>query len=218
MNKRLYEKFNTVKDGDVVVDIGANIGLFPISLRDRKPKKVICVEPSNSLIEPLRKNTIKLPFPVKVCNYGISAMSGEKAITKTDWIYGNHGASTFKTETFERFLKENALDRIDFLKVDCEGGEYDIFTEKNRKFITENVGYIAGEWHLGGLDDGIGKFIRFRDLYLRGKTNWQVYEPYIWKQVNADDLMKDEWIHGYYEYWNPKGEAAQFMIYIDNRI
>jgi FkbM family methyltransferase len=216
--KRLYEKFNTVKDGDVVVDIGANIGLFPISLGDRKPQRVICVEPSNSLLEPLRKNTSKLPFPVKICNYGISALSGDKVITKTDWIYGNHGATTFKTETFKRFLKENDLDKIDFLKVDCEGGEYDIFTEKNRKFLTEKVGYIAGEWHLGGLEDGIGKFIKFRNLYLNGKTNWQVYEPYIWKQVDPNDLMKDEWIHGYYEYWNPKGEAAQFMIYIDNRV
>lgn len=217
MNKRLYEKFHQVKDGDVVVDIGANVGLFPISLNDRKPKQVFCIEPSNSLIEPLRKNTSKLRFPVKVLNYGITSLAGEKVITKTDWVYGNHGASTFKTQTFSGFLKENAIDRIDFLKIDCEGGEYDVFTEGNKKFLTENVAYVAGEWHLGGLDNGIEKFIKFRDLFLKGKTNWQVYEPYIWKQVDTSDLMRDEWVYGYYDYWNPRGEAAQFMIYIDNR-
>jgi hypothetical protein len=38
--------------------------------------------------------------------------------------------------------------KIDFLKVDCEGGEYDIFTQDNLDFLINNVKKIVGEWHL----------------------------------------------------------------------
>ena len=34
-----------------------------------------------------------------------------------------------------------------FFKLDCEGGEYDIFTEENIDYLKNNVGYIVGEFH-----------------------------------------------------------------------
>lgn len=213
--KKLYEKFHEVEEGDVVVDLGANVGLFTYTLKDRKPAHVYCVEPSNSLIPAIANNTSKLSFPVTICNYGITSISGDKPITETDWIYGNHGSTTFKSKTFKEFIAENNIDHIDFFKIDCEGGEYDIFTEENYEFLTKNVGYISGEWHLGGLENGIEKFLKFRNLYLTGK-NYRVFEPYIWKECTAQ-IHSDEFVRGYYDWWNPRGEAAQFQIYIDNR-
>ena len=37
---------------------------------------------------------------------------------------------TNKTQTFKTFVEKNNIEKIDFLKVDCEGGEIFIFTEE----------------------------------------------------------------------------------------
>jgi FkbM family methyltransferase len=212
----VYERYNEVKDGDTVLDIGANIGLFPLMLRFRKPKNVYCVEPSNGLFEVLKKNTKDLTFPITYCHYAIRDISGEREVTPEDWIYGEHGSTTFKTKTFKDFLAENEITHVDFMKIDCEGGEYDIFTEENYEFLTKNVDYIAGEWHLGGLENGVEKFIKFRNLYLTGK-NFRVFEPYQLQREITTDILSDEYVENYFEWWNPRGHAAQFQIYIDNR-
>ena len=44
--QKLYEKFFEVKEGDVVLDVGASIGPFTYSVLHKKPSKVFCIEPS----------------------------------------------------------------------------------------------------------------------------------------------------------------------------
>ena len=212
---RMYERFHKVKDGDVVVDIGSNVGVFPYSLKDRDPKLIVCVEPSESLYRTLRENLAKMPFANKTFayNYAITDSDGTKEVSDTDWIYGKP-QSVFKTKTFKNFLAECGVDHIDFMKIDCEGGEYDIFNEENYEFLTTKVKYITGEWHLGGLDNGVGKFIQFKNLYLKGRKNFRVFEPYIWKDVTSE-ILNDDYIIGFYQWYNP-GEAAQLQVYIDN--
>jgi FkbM family methyltransferase len=45
--------------------------------------------------------------------------------------------------TFEQFIKENNLKYINFLKTDCEGGEYSIFTKENLEYITNYIKKIV---------------------------------------------------------------------------
>lgn len=213
VNDRLYEKFKEVKDGDVVLDIGANVGVFPYSLKNRKPKRVICIEPSTSLITTLKKNVLKLPFPSDFFNYAIGSNNAIKATDEFTWVYGKP-QSTFRTVTFKDMLLDANIDYIDFMKIDCEGGEYDIFNEENYEFLTTKVGYIAGEWHLGGLENGVEKFIQFKNRYLMGKSNFKVFEPYVWKDV-TNEILNDSYIRGFFDWYNPN-EAAQLQVYIDN--
>lgn len=209
---RVYEKFHEVEDGDLVVDIGANVGLFAYSLKDRNPAEVICVEPSNSLYEPLRKNLARLPFKTTIMPYGIANMTGLKYIKETDYVYGDHKSPVMAVITFDDLIKRNDIKYIDFLKVDCEGGEYDIFTEENHSFITDHVGYVAGEWHLSGLEDGLGKFKKFRDMYLTDQTEFKVFEPYIWKDI-TDHVFDDDYLSRFCDWWK---KDSQLMVYMNN--
>lgn len=52
-----------------------------------------------------------------------------------------------KTLTFDDFITKNNISKIDFLKVDCEGGEEFIFTERNIQYIKNNVSKIVMEYH-----------------------------------------------------------------------
>jgi FkbM family methyltransferase len=49
-----------------------------------------------------------------------------------------------ETITFKTFIEQNNITKIDFLKTDCEGGEYDIFNDENLSWIKKNVKKIVG--------------------------------------------------------------------------
>jgi FkbM family methyltransferase len=216
ISERLYERYRPVQEGEIVVDIGANIGLFPWSLKHLQLDRAIVVEPSTSLIPALTNNMTRLPFPVTVFDYAIGRTTEERKVGNDDWIAGDAPiGSTMKVKTFKDFLADAKLDRIDFLKVDCEGGEYDIFTEENYEFLTKNVKYITGEWHLSYMKNGLDAFIKFKNLYLKGKNNFRVFEPYEWNEV-THKVCDDAYLRDFFKWWDPRNKGAQLMVYINN--
>jgi FkbM family methyltransferase len=216
LDQNVYEKYNTVKDGDVVLDIGANVGVFPWSLQNKRVRKVVCVEPSQGLLPALKKNLAQLPFTTQIVSAGMGETSGYQSKGSHDYIFGDNN-DTFETITFGDLTKQYQLDHVDFLKIDCEGGEYSVFTEANYFYLTKRVGYIAGEWHMYAIEDGIRKFNDFARLYLKGKNNFRVFEPIEWKEV-TNDVTDPDFVQRYYDWWVGHGAAAHFAVYIDNRI
>jgi hypothetical protein len=109
--------------------------------------------------------------------------------------------------TFKKFIDLYGIHKIDFLKTDCEGGEYDIFTDENYEFIKNNVKKIAGEWHLNEnyYEGSKKKFRKFRDNYLKNFPNHQVFS------VDGVDIKWDLWNEHFLDYYN------EIIIYIDNR-
>ena len=61
--------------------------------------------------------------------------------------YENGKKIKIKSITFKEFLKLNKINHIDFLKIDCEGGEVFVFIEENKDFIKNNVNKIVLEFH-----------------------------------------------------------------------
>jgi len=48
--------------------------------------------------------------------------------------------------TMDSFMKKNRLSHVDFLKVNCEGGEYKMFTAPTIEFL-DHTTYILISWH-----------------------------------------------------------------------
>lgn len=207
--ERTYEKHCPVKLGDIVFDAGANCGSFTYSILGKNPKKVYCVEPSNTLIHSLKKNVGH--GPVTFINKAISdAEDDRKVIAESGvYIYENDG-NQYPTTTFKKIVEDNNITRIDFLKFDCEGGEYSIFTKENYDFIIKNVGHCAGEWHINDHKDAIERFIEFRDLYLTKCKLLHVYER-SGKEV-TEHLFDDNYLYGFREYWKDT-YLGQFIMY-----
>jgi FkbM family methyltransferase len=191
-----YEKFYQIKEGDIVVDIGASVGPFTYSILHKKPKHVFCLEPSEREFKTLVKNTIG--YPVTQINKGISY---KNSIVESDMLFG--GESEMEALTFKKFINLFGLEKIDFIKTDCEGGEYDIFTEKNLDYLINNVSYIAGEWHLQTIEEK-EKFRNFRDNQLILFKSFEVFS------VDGIDIKWDLWNEHFIEYYN------QIHLYIDN--
>ena len=191
-----YEKFYQIKEGDIIVDIGASVGPFTYSILHKKPKHVFCLEPSEREFKTLVKNTIG--YPVTQINKGISY---KNSIVESDMLFG--GESEMEALTFKKFVNLFGLEKIDFIKTDCEGGEYDIFTEENLDYLINNVSHIAGEWHLQTIKEK-EKFRNFRDNQLILFKSFEVFS------VDGIDIKWDLWNEHFIEYYN------QIHLYIDN--
>jgi hypothetical protein len=95
--------------------------------------------------------------------------------------------------------------------VDCEGGEYDIFTKENLDWIYNNVGHIALEVHRRHSTSGPADFKRFRDDFLKfyqdkGKVQYQ--HAFLAEAIWDDEAIKQE----SFDYL-----PAEFMVYFTNR-
>jgi len=204
---RVYEKFFEVEEGDVVFDIGASSGPFTYSIKNKNPEKVYCFEPHPELFSNLTKNvqsdnvvcTNKAIGPVDG-NFETSGLFN-KDLTETAAEINRQQVPSVK---FSTFIQENGIERIDFLKSDCEGGEYDIFNDENLPWIKKNVKKIAGEWHLTTREQK-EKFRHFRDTYLRDFPNHEVYSI---DYVDIKWSVWDDWFIEHYSLIN---------LCIDNR-
>jgi FkbM family methyltransferase len=195
---RIYEKFFTVDKNDIVLDIGSSVGPFVYSILDKKPKHVYCLEPSSTEFSTLNKNL--RGSPVTSIKKGIGPNNDG---FYSCLIYGEED-QFIETISFKTLVKDYSLERIDFLKTDCEGGEYDIFNLENREYIINNVKKISGEWHLN-TPDLKNKFRIFRDTYLTSFSNYQVFS------VDLVDIKWDLWNEHFIEYYK------EVLIYIDNK-
>jgi FkbM family methyltransferase len=195
---KIYERFAQVQEKDIVLDIGASVGPFTYSILDKKPSKVFCIEPSISEFITLTKNLGEFSN-ITLVNKGITSING---IVESNELF--EGESEMEGITFKDFIQENNIDRIDFLKTDCEGGEYDIFHIDNFCWLKENLGVTVGEWHLS-TSELKDKFRVFRDVFLRLFPNHEIYS------VDGVDIKWDLWNEHFTEYYN------EVIIYINNK-
>lgn len=134
-----YERLFEVEEGDIVLDIGATIGEFTYKILNKKPKHCYVVEPLSVFFDVLKENL--QGHPVSFTNAAISS----NRYCKITWDGYDEEVNTI---TFNDYIKKNRLNHIDFLKFDCEGGEYDIFSEENINTL-KTIPKIVGEFHLG---------------------------------------------------------------------
>ena len=139
-----------IKEGDVVVDIGANIGIFAHRAEVRGASKVLCFEPITKTYNCLQKNLgpKSESFKLSVSNKnefkefaihtdythigGAFLMNHQEHFTDKNIIHKESVFSININDIFNTVLTE----RIDFLKIDVEGSEVDILnsiTDENLK-------------------------------------------------------------------------------------
>lgn len=135
----------SVKEGDIVIDAGANLGIFAINAA-AKGASVYAFEPQAQLQETLKEN-IKLnglEDRITVVPFGLSSANGEMIFAEIDNMseIGRFASLTesqglkdsfsgcrtysIRTVSLDSWAKENAIEHIDFIKSDIEGAERDL--------------------------------------------------------------------------------------------
>ncbi len=154
VSEEYTSKFLKIENGDTVVDIGAHIGLFTIFAKSKAKCKIYCYEPHpqnfQMLIKNIEENKLEdvFAYPFAVSNSsgieklylnGQSTLHSMVPSSKKNYI-------NVKSVTLSEIFESNNLNRINFLKMDCEGKEFDIIlsTPKN---LLKRIDKISLEFH-----------------------------------------------------------------------
>jgi FkbM family methyltransferase len=144
--------------GDVVIDVGAQVGIVSIYLAKRHPEITIYAfepipENFERLLRNLKANDVK---NVTAINQAITC-DGRDLMLYGDLGSNSGGISAFTGEvgprhlalsmTLDDVLKAYGIKRVKLLKIDCEGAEYEILTDE----VLAKVDHLRGELHTNSL-------------------------------------------------------------------
>ncbi len=176
-----------------IIDVGANFGLMSLPFAQLVPQgKVYSFEPTFYALEKLKQNLSlnpELAKHIEVINSFVSAKSTENAGIKafSSWKVNNEKAEVMHPThlgaaksadgvpsiTLNDFCKEDNLSRLDFIKIDTDGHEYEVLQgaseaiAKYRPQIIFEIGlYVMTE---KGID------FSFYSNYF-GKLNYRLYD------------------------------------------
>jgi len=147
-----------IKNGDNVLDIGSNIGVFALFAFSQSAKHIYCIEPDPDNINLIKKNISNNNIQnIETFKYAISGHNCQNTkLYKSDYdsheslILVNNGKLSdsidVRSITLEKLLNSIDLEKIDFLKMDCEGSEGDIIKYSN-KIVWGKINKISIEYH-----------------------------------------------------------------------
>lgn len=154
----IKKEYGAIPKGNVtIVDIGANNGLFMLYCKSQNPESTIhCYEPvpqcASHIQHIVHRNKLQhvhiheAAVSDKIGLHRLYLGSQTVAASLYEGIASWHDSIDIKTTTLPSILHDNSISSIDFLKVDCEGGEYDIFSTTSVE-ILERCKYMAIEYH-----------------------------------------------------------------------
>lgn len=164
-------------DGEIVLDIGAHIGTFAKKWHEKNPTaRIVCIEACPDNIEVLTANVGHFAEVVHAaCSYqdeiqllnsilpGGRATGGSMITENVDapideslyWLDNRE----IPTVTIEDIREQFDLDRIDIMKLDCEGSEFDILGNMQG---LDDVKFVCGEYH------GFARWEEFRQRIFEG--------------------------------------------------
>ncbi len=152
------EKGQRLHTGDVVVDIGANIGAFTVwAAREvGKSGKVLAFEPDRINYQTLARNIKLNKVTQALCRQmAVSDKLGKLTFyvqpaenSTAHSIYHDEFARkvSVRSTTLVEIFRREKLTRIDLLKIDAEGAEYPILYS-TPKSVFKRIKYISLEYH-----------------------------------------------------------------------
>ena len=163
----------SINNDDVIIDVGAHIGLFALfASQFCKNGKIFCYEPIKEnykiLIENIEMNQIQNIFPN---NLAVTKKTSRVKIFLNDDQSGhsmfiqNKNFVEVDSKSLSDIFIDNGIKECDFLKLDCEGAEYEIIESLPSDLFTK-INKTAIEYHMVDtkpelLEQLINKFKQF---------------------------------------------------------
>lgn len=190
------------------LDIGANYGFQTFGLFNRfsdNQIKYFLIEPNSDCHYCHNKTAeINPQFDITSCRIGLSSYIGDAHFqyckensgggsvfnslrhAKTDINTVNEDSYTIKCTTLDSFLAKNRIDRVDLMKIDVEGSEYDLLAGATSSLQNGKVKAIYIEINSSALND----HNRFPSqiFELLEKYNYELFYPHANGGIETETL------------------------------
>jgi len=158
------------KKDPIIVDVGANIGLTVNYFRDHA-KKIYALEPASENFEALAKaKEFNHWDDVEIFKLALWPKEGEaemriyaKNHTSNSLVFRDPDDRDFemvKTTTILKFLDDNKIKHVDFMKLDVEGAEEVILPSPDFIEASKRIDNIIIEFHNSNFPEHINHMIR----------------------------------------------------------
>jgi len=185
-SKRDYDQPGFNFEGMTVVDIGANQGFYSLYAASQGAN-VYSFEPCSDNFEILEWNVAKngLGGSVHAFNQAVTGKKGtvdffvgvdssggilSGTASTCDATRGGTDVQTraVQSTTLDSLLDDCHIERCDFLKMDCEGAEYEILANTSQKSF-DRIARISVEVHAGRFQEAVDTLVKagFEMLYVR---------------------------------------------------
>jgi FkbM family methyltransferase len=160
-----YPEELEISDPEVIVDLGANIGLALVDFRLRYPNaRLIGIEPDPVAFNTLRLNTAG-DGNIQTLPVAASGSDGVRTFYSSveSVVSGFTRSRTFQrampvyTRSLDSLMRDLDLDTIDLLKIDVEGAEEEVLAACSR---LSDVQVIVGELHMNAVTMPVEDFYR----------------------------------------------------------
>jgi FkbM family methyltransferase len=138
-----------LNSNSTVFDIGSYDGAYFRDISRRYSCHIHAFEPVPTFYQ---NSCFMLPGKVKVRNYALGKVDDTFTITLADNASGAFAEGGEKIEckkiSFNSYVKENNISQIDLLKVNCEGGEYELLEAIIESNWLQYIDNIIIQFHL----------------------------------------------------------------------
>ena len=147
------QDYGSIKKDSFIIDVGANIGLFSLYSAMNGASHVEAFEPCEETFEVLKENIEYNNFSSQIILHNLAVTdvsNSEVFIPKKSSPYNKtyqepqKEMNKVKTINLEDFF--SSVNKIDLIKVDCEGAEFKIFSSLSANFI-DKIHEIRMELH-----------------------------------------------------------------------
>lgn len=214
-----YNEFFSIKIYDqldidnlkVVLDIGANIGLWSKYIKFRNAERVYCFEPNKKALDSLT-NAFKEDESVIISDKAVSGQRGnlefyfdsrDSTSSSLLNVY-DENSSSYEVEaiTLEDALDLTGSNFVDLVKVDIEGAEFEVLESASAETIKRVHSFLI-ELHSFYFDDGDLRESKLISKLFEAGYSVQRIENFLY----ARKVKKT--------YWVPKGESEEVQNLYD---
>lgn len=138
-------------DGNsIAFDLGGYEGFWASEISSKFCCKVYVFEPVLQFAEKIRKRFI-LNKNIFVFDFGLSGTNKIEKISidndRSSIYKPGKNFQTIKLVDIEEFMKSNSIEKIDLMKINIEGGEYDLLDKMIETGLTQKVRYFQIQFH-----------------------------------------------------------------------
>lgn len=167
-----------INEEDVIIDIGAHIGIFSLYANEKAKKgKIYSFEPEPRNFQLLHRNKeLNCADNIALEQKAVSNKKGKKRLKLSKNLTGGNSLGRInsqesikvETTTLPEIMKKNKIKTVDLLKIDCEGEETKIMYSLPKNLLNK-IKKITMEYHYN--DDLMKEF-----LEKNGYSVWQAKE------------------------------------------
>jgi len=173
----MEQRIEDIRPNDIVVDIGAATGNFVAHAVANNASHIVAVEPNQDYLRTLVETTPN----VTAINAGIGSTANH---------FNNISSKGYKKMSFLDLVVDYNIPKIDYLKIDCEGGEYGIFTEMNFPYLRTQVKNIQVDFHLNSYSGCAKQWQKLRDGLLKKFETVEFLNPDDEAKATDDNFLK----------------------------